>query len=250
MQLPAAKRNGLVGERQRVAHGAARCARNQPQRLHFGGHVFSLQHLLQMFQHRLRRHRTQVELQTARQHRDRHLLRVGRGQHKFQVFRWLFQRFQHGVERRVGQHVHLVDHENLEAALHRLVNRLLQQRLHLVHTPVGGCVQLGVVHESAAVDVGAGLAHTTRFGGDAALAIGAQAVERLRQNARHRGFAHAACAGEQVSVVQALGGQCVGQGLNHMALPHHFGEIARAVFAGQDDIRHGRHSKAPPRAPR
>jgi hypothetical protein len=55
--------------------------------------------------------------------------------------------------------VHFVDHEDLEAPLHRLVDRLLQQGLHLVHAAVGRGVEFGVVHEAARVDVGAGLAH-------------------------------------------------------------------------------------------
>ncbi len=70
-----------------------------------------------------------------------------------------------------GQHVHFVDHEDLEAALHRLVDRLLEQRLHLVDAAVGGGVELGVVDEAAAVDVAAGLADAAGRGGDAALAV-------------------------------------------------------------------------------
>ncbi|MCY1544231.1 hypothetical protein D9M68_800950 [compost metagenome] len=142
--------------------------------------------------------------------------------------------------------MNLVDHENLEAALHRLVDRLLQQGLHLVHAPVGSGIELGVIHETATVDVGAGLTHTTRLGGDATQSVGAQAVERLGEDARDGGLAHAPRAGEQVGVVQPLGGQRVGKRLNHMALAYHFGEIARAVFAGQNDIGHGRDSKRRP----
>ncbi|MDT4845096.1 hypothetical protein FQZ97_790720 [compost metagenome] len=246
LQLATAKGDRLVGERKRVAHGAARGPRDEAQGLGFGGHLLGLQHLHQVLLHRLGRHGSQVELQTARQHRDRHLLRVGRGQHELEVLGRLFQRLQHGVERRVGQHVNLVDHEDLEAALHRLVDRLFQQRLHLVHAPVGRGIEFGVVHETAGVDVGAGLAHTAGFGGDATLPVGAQAVERLGQDARDGGLAHAARAGEQVGVVQPLGGQCVGQRPDHVLLPHHFGEIARAVLAGQNDIGHGRDSKRRP----
>jgi len=134
--------------------------------------------------------------------------------------------------------VHLVDHEDLEAALHRLVDRLLQQALHLVHPPVGGGVQFGVINKTAGIDVSAGLAHATRLGRDATLPVGALAIERLGQDARHRGLAHAPGAGEQVGVVQALLGERIAQGLDHMLLPHHFGERARAVLAGQNEVGH------------
>ena len=42
----------------------------------------------------------------------------------------------------------------------------------------------------------------------------------------------------QSHVVQALLYQGIGQGLNHVLLPHHFGEIAGAVFAREDKVRH------------
>ncbi|MNS92609.1 hypothetical protein D3C72_1267520 [compost metagenome] len=191
-----------------------------------------------MFEHRLGRHRPQVELQAARQHRDRHLLRIGRGQHELEVLGRLLERLEHRVERGVREHVHFVDHEDLEAPLHRLVDRLFQQALHLVHAPVRCSVQLGVVREAAAVDVGAGGAHTTRRGGDAALPVRPLAVQRLGQNARHRRLAHTARAREQVSVVQPLRIERIGEGLHHMLLPHHFGEIAGTVLAGEHEVGH------------
>ena len=79
---------------------------------------------------------------------------------------------------------------------------------------------------------------------------GCNTVEGLGQDARHRGLADAARAGEQVGVVQPLLRQRVGQGLHHVLLAHHFGEISRAVFARQHQIRHGgRFYGAPPRWP-
>jgi len=191
-----------------------------------------------VLEHRLGRHRPQVELQAAREHRDRDFLRVGRGQHELEVFGGLFQRLEHRVERGVREHVHFVDHEDLEAALHRFVDRLLQQTLDFVHAPVGRGIEFGVIHKTAGVDVATGLTHAARFSRDATLAVGALAVERLGQDARHRGLAHPAGAGEQVGVVQALLGERIAQGLDHMLLPHHFGERARAVFAGQNKVRH------------
>ena len=238
-QLAAAKSDRLVGQAQRVAHGAARAARQEAQRLWLGRDVFLGQHAREVLEHGLGRHRPQVELQAAREHGHGHLLRIGRGQHELEVFGRFFERLEHRVERGVREHVDFIDHEDLEAPLHRLVDRLLQQALHFVHATVGSGVEFGVVDEAAGVDVAAGLAHATGLGRDATLPIGALAVERLGQDARDRGLAHAPRAGEQVSVVQALLGQRIGQGLAHMLLAHHFGEAARAVLAGQDEVGHG-----------
>ena len=194
--------------------------------------------MTQVVQHRLGGHGSQVELQAARQHRDRHFLRVRGGQHKFQIFGRLFEGLQHRVERGVGEHVHLVNHEDLEAALHGLVHGLLKQTLHFVHATVGGSVQLGVVHKAARIDVGTGLADTTRISGDAASTVHALAIERFGEHARHRGFAHATCTREQIRVVQTLGGQRIGQGLHDVLLPHHLGEGFGAIFAGKHEVRH------------
>jgi len=210
-----------------------RRARQQAQRLRLGRDALPRQHAREMLQHRLGRHRAQVELQAAREHRDRHLLRVGRGKHELEVLGRLLQRLEHGVERRVREHVHFIDHEDLEAPLHRLVDGLLQQALHLVHAAVGGRVQLGVVGKAAAVDVGARGTHAARRGGNAALPIRPLAVERLGQDARHRGLAHAARAGEQVGMVQPLLRERVGQRLHHVLLAYHLREGPGTVFAGE-----------------
>ena len=192
-----------------------------------------------MLQNSFRRHRPQIKLQTTRKHGRWHLLGVGGGQYKLEVRRRLFQRLEHGVESRVREHVNLVDHEDLEASDHRLVNRLLEQLRNLVHTPVGSSVELGVVDKTAAVDVHACLANAARRGRNVALPVGPGAVERLGQNTRHRGLANPARAGEQISVVQALRAQRIAQCLDHMRLPDHLRKILGAVFAGKYKVRHG-----------
>ena len=93
-----------------------------------------------MLKNSLRCHGPQIELQAAREHGDRHFLRIGGGKYKLEVFRRLFQGFEHRIERGVRQHVYFVNHEDFKAPLHRLVNRLLQQTLHFVNPSVGGSV--------------------------------------------------------------------------------------------------------------
>ena len=240
--------NRLVGEGQRIAHRTARCTGQQTQRLRLGRHAFGGQYLHQVFQNSFWRHGPQIELQATREHGRGHLLGIGRGQHKLEVSRRLLQRLEHGVESRVGEHVDLVDHEDLEASDHRLVNRLLEQLGDFVHAPVGSSLELGVVHKTATVDVHAGLANAARRGGDVTLPVRSCAVERLGQNARHRGFAHAAGAGEQISMVQALRAERIAQGLDHMRLPDHLRKVLGTVFAGKDEVRHAAILKCSPMA--
>ena len=65
IELAGAKRDGLVGERQRIAHGAACRSRQQAQSLRFSLNVFDAEDLHQMLHHGFRRHRPQVELQAT-----------------------------------------------------------------------------------------------------------------------------------------------------------------------------------------
>jgi len=231
--------DGLVGERQRVAHRAARATRQQPQRRILERHRFGVQHCLQVLEDGFGGHRPQVELQAAAQHRHRHLLRIGGGEHELQVLGRLLERLQHRVEGGRREHVHLVDHVDLEAPHHRLVDGLIEQLADLVDTAVRRRIELD------GVDVAAGAAHATWRGGDAAQAVGADAVQALGQDARDGGLADAAGAGEQVGVVQTLLRQGIAQGLHDVRLPHQLGEAARAVLAGQDDIGHGEDSRVP-----
>ena len=185
------------------------------------------------------RHLLQIELQAARQHCDRDFLRVGRGQDKFHMLRRFFQRFQHGIERVVGQHVHLIDHVDLEARVAGRVHCLFEQLRHFIDAPVRCRIHLDVVDKAAGIDRRAGLADAARRGRDAALPVRADAIERLGQDARQRGLADAARACKQVGMVQAAGGQRMRERAHDVLLANQCVEVLGAVFAGEDLIGHG-----------
>ena len=148
--------NGLVGQRQRITHGASGRLGKQPQRPRLRRNRLQVQHQGQMFPHDLRRHGAQIELQATAQHRGQHALRVGGGQDELQILRRLFQGFEQGVEGILGQLMRLVDHEDLVAAHRRLVGGPLDQVSDLVDAAVGSRVQLDVVHIAVCIDVLAG----------------------------------------------------------------------------------------------
>ena len=185
------------------------------------------QHVLQMREDQRGRHLLEVELQAARQHGDRDLLRVGGGEDELDVRRRLFQRLQHGVERRLRQHVHFVDDVHLEAPAGRRIQRVLQQLAHVVDLGVGGRIQLDQIDETPAVDLGTRTAHTARRGGDAGFAI-----QGFGEDARDGGLAHAARAGEEISVMQTVLGKRIGQRPDDMLLPRQLSEVPGTPLAG------------------
>jgi hypothetical protein len=175
----------------------------------------------------------QIELQAARQHRHRQLLRVGGGEQKLHVRRRLFQRLQQRVERVLGQHVHLIDQVHLEASPRWCVLGVLDHLAHVVDTGVAGRIDFQQVHETTFVHrradrtLAAGVGGLTTF-----------AVQRLGENARNRGLADTAGAGEQVGVVHAAGIQRIGERAHHMFLPDQLGEFAGAPLACEYLIGH------------
>lgn len=67
---------------------------------------------------------------------------LGSCQNKNSIGRWFLQRFQKGVESRLGEHVHLVDNENLVFSLLGLKANLLNQRADIFDAVVGSRIQL------------------------------------------------------------------------------------------------------------
>ena len=128
--------DALVQQGKRITHRTIGRARNVAQRAGLKGHGLLRQNVFQMRANRGCCHLFEVELQAARKDGDGDFLRVGRRQNELDVLRRLFQRFQHGVESMAGEHVHFVNHIDLEAPGHRRIDRLIEQRGHVIDATV------------------------------------------------------------------------------------------------------------------
>ena len=167
-----------------------------------------------VLRHLLGGHVAQHKLQAAAEHGNGHFVRVGGGEDEFDVFGWLFQRFEHGVERGFGEHVHFIDDIDFVFAGGGRVLGVFQHFADVVDAGVGGGVDFEQVYKPPGVDVAAGLALA------AGLAfVRGFAVEAFGEDAGDGGFAHAPRAGEQVGVVQAAFAQGVLQGFDNVFLP-------------------------------
>ena len=237
--LAAAVSDGLVEQTQGIAHAAVRGMGEQAQGVFIGFHAFLLQQGGQVLADLLRRHALEVELQAARQHRHRQLLRIGGGEQEFHMGRRLFQRLQQGIEAVLGEHVHLVDEIHLETAAAGRVLHIVEQFAHVVHAGARGGIDLDQIDAAALVDLDTGGALAAGLRADALLA-----VEGLGKDACDGRLADTAGAGEQIGMVQPLGIQSVDQGLQHMLLPHHLAEVARSPLARKHLVAHRRDLEA------
>src|SRR6185437_11519343 len=113
----------LIEKRQTIPHAAVGGLRNEREAGRLEPNAFLLQNGAQVGGNLRDRNPLEVELQAAREHGDRQLLRVGGGQQEFHVLRRLLERLQERVEGMRREHVYLID------------------QVHLV-TPAGG----GVLH--------------------------------------------------------------------------------------------------------
>ena len=175
-----------------------------------------------------------VEFQTlaARKHRLGNLLRVGGAQHKHHVRRRLLQRLEQRIERRRGEHVDLVDHVHLVAALRGGKGDAVDDLVtHVVNAGTRRGVELVHIGVRAARNLLALLARAVGVGrGGTASRL---AHEGLGQKTRRSGLAGTARAREEVGMSHAPVRQGVLQGRDDMLLSHHALKRLRAVLAIQ-----------------
>ena len=115
--------------------------------------------------------------------------------------------------------MHFVDDVNLEAPAGRGIQRVFEQIAHIVDLRVGSGVELDQIDKTSAIDFNARPALAAGLGGNAGFA-----VERLGDNAREGGLAHAARAGKQIGMMQALLLERIGKRRHHVLLPDQFGK--------------------------
>ena len=152
------------------------------------------------------------------------------------MLRRLLERLEEAVEGLFRQHVHFVDDVHLGAGGDGAVAGVLDDLAHIVDAGVGGRVHLdhvdmARVHDRLAVD--AELRHVDARAVDLS---GHGIVEGAGEDARRRRLAGAAHAGEDVGLMDAVGGEGIGEGADHRLLADQVLEPLRAVFARQHPI--------------
>ena len=233
-QLGAAAGDGLVERRERVAHAALARLRQHGQRFRLGldallaADVVHARHDVAEF------HRPEVELLAARGDGRRNLVRLRRAQNEHHPLGRLLQSFQQRVEGLAGDLVGFVDDENLVAVARRLVAHVFPQLAHIVDAAVGGRVDFNDVRRVALRNLEARgtLAARRRR-------RSFHAVQTACHDARNRGLAGSALAGEDVAVRDTLARDGVLERRADVFLTDQLVEALRPVLAGDDLVHAG-----------
>ncbi len=129
------------------------------------------------------------------------------------MLRRFFQYLEEGIERRRGEHVHLIDDVDLVLADRRQIGYLVAQVADVIHTVVGRGVQLHNIEYGAVRNAAARRTHAAGVAVDWVLA-----VDRSGKNARAGGLARAARADENIRMRKPPGLYLIFQRLGNVLL--------------------------------
>ena len=216
-QVFSCERHELVKHGQRVAQGAVRLLGDDVKGFFFRVHPFLSRDVLKV------RHgvgygdAVEVEDLATGQNRRQDLVLLRGGQDEHRMRRRLFQRLQKCVERRLAQHVHLVDDVHLVFALLRRDANLIHDAADVLHLVVGGRVKLKHVERHR-------------------LVLHVKPIDGTGKNPRRRGLPHPARPAEQIGLCNLPRRNALLQRLRDARLPHHGIPGLGPIFAGADEI--------------
>ena len=177
----------------------------------------------------------QIEALAAAQDGGENFVGFSGGEDELYVGRGFLQGFEQGIKGRGGEHVDLIDVVDAEIPHRGGIADGFAEGADVVDAVVGGAVDFGDVEAAAFGDLDAdGIVGVE-------IDLGAAgAVEGLGEDAGGGGFSRAAGAHEEVGVGEAVLGNGVAQGADHVVLAEHVVEGLGAVFSGEDLIGHAR----------
>ena len=225
-------RGALVEQRKAVAHAAVGKAAQKLRRIRREVDPLLLRNIGEALGNRIAVKPPEAVTLTAGQNRGKHFVEFRRRKDKHEVLRRLFQNFQQRVERRFGEHMHLVNDVHALAHRSRREDRLVAQHAHIVHAVIGRRVQLDHVENGAVLYTAAGVALVAGIPVHRMLA-----VNRFGENARAGRFARAAGADKKIGVAKPSGTHLGLERFGDERLPHHIVKGFRPVFPVQSFVQ-------------
>ena len=233
LDFVAAEADELIQRGLGVAHPTVSAPRDCVKRGVINLHLLLLGNLHEMLGDERAWNPAQVEPLAARKNRREDFFRIGRREHELHMRGRLLQSFQQRVEGRRRKHVNFVNDVNFELRVGGRVFAGLAKFAHLFDAIVARAVNFQDVQRAALGDFDAARILLVEINFRSA-----GAVEAFGKDAGDGGLAGAARAAKQVGVRNAVLPDGVGKRLGDVLLPDDLGEPLRAVFSGDDLIRH------------
>ena len=198
VDVAAAESHGLVEDGEGVAHGSVRllCYHVQGFVIHL--HAFLVRDSPKVAHHVGDADAVEVVGLAARKDGREHFVLLGGAEYEDGIGRRFLQSLEESVERRLAEHVDLVDDIHAVVADLRRYLHLLHQGLDVLDAVVGGGVELVDTIRAALGEGDAGLALSARLH----ICSGMHAVDGLGEDARGAGLAHPARAAKEIGVGQ------------------------------------------------
>ena len=155
------------------------------------------------------------------------LMLLGGCEDEYCVVWWLLKCLEEGVERRCGEHMHLVDDEHRVATLLRDDAHLLDEVADIIHRVVRRSIELVNIERATFVE------RATRLALVAGLAtVGVEAVDGLGEDTRTGGLTYTSRTTEEVGVGQLTSLDGILEGRGYVSLSHNRCEGCGAIFTG------------------
>ena len=172
--------NGLIENRERVAHGAVAGFGEQRESVVVGFDFFAGDQVAQLGDDGVELDGAKTEMLAARADGLRNVLGLRGGEHEDDVVGRLLQRLEQGVEGGVGDLVRFVEDVDFEAVAGGTVAGGLAEFADFVDAAVGGGVDFDDVDGVAGADFGAGFADAAGLGDGRSLERQLSAMARMR----------------------------------------------------------------------
>jgi hypothetical protein len=219
-----------VKERKGIAQGTIRLGGDQPQAVLFSLDIFFFTNSLEVLGDILNRDPVEVKDLATGQDGRKDLVFFRGCQDKDGILRGLFQGLQKSIEGLLRQHVDLVYDEDLVVALLRREADLVIQLADVVHTVVGGGIELNNIEGGLLIEGSTGRTFIARLSVFARVL----AVDGLGQNTSTSGLSYSTWSAEQKGVRQAVHLKGILKRVRDMALAYDLVEAAGAIFSGTD----------------
>ena len=239
LHIGTAKRHRLVENRERVTHRPVSLAGDDVERLVINIDILLGRDVAQIPHYVRNADTVEIVGLAPGQDRRQNLVLLGGRQDENRMCRRFLQRFQESIERRLGQHVDLVDDVYAVFSHLRRNLHLVHQRLDVLDTIVGRGIELMDAIRTSFLERNAGLALAARLH----IRRRRRTVDGLGEDAGGTRLAHASRAAEEIGMRQFSPDNGVLQCFDNVILPDEILERIRAIFSRGDYVlRIFRHS--------